>query len=121
MPRGYFHKLFNATLGLVAGLIIYHDWFDMALFTFFCIATASLPDRIEKPYNKYHRGAFHSWIACISSLALFFYFITNPLSGLLYGYSCHILLDKSRSKSFVFNSKASNEEHVKPGEENESA
>jgi len=100
MPRGNNHMLFNAFIGLLSGMALYDDFLNILLFSVLCILTASLPDYIEKPRSKYHRKFFHSWTAFTASLIIFTPFSFTPFSGLIYGYSCHILLDKARTKSF---------------------
>ncbi len=119
MPNKFRHTLFNSIIGILSGLVLYDELINFLIFTVLCIATAMLPDIIEKPVNKYHRKFFHSYMAFFGALIIFAAISFNPLSGLLYGYSCHILLDKARTKSFAdFKFERGSEKEVEPREQN---
>ncbi len=97
MPRKTAHRIFNLLIGLFSGAVLYNQLTYILTFAVLCLASARLPDIIEKPKNKYHRGIFHSYFALAASFLAFAFFSFTPLSGIFYGYCCHVLLDKARS------------------------
>ena len=98
MPRSLAHKSFNLLMSSLTSLMLYPDLLSVTAFTLTSLLSAKLPDVIEPPINKYHRGIFHSWTALITAFTGFAFLINNPLSGFLYGYSLHVLLDKSLTR-----------------------
>jgi hypothetical protein len=96
MPKKIEHLVTSLILGLVAGLLIYDEFIYSLIFTLFSGVTAVVPDVIEKKSKEKYKGFFHSKFFFIILLVLLFFIIQNPVSGLVFGYLTHLLLEYAR-------------------------
>ena len=97
MPAKKAHLIASLILGLIAGLMLYSSIVYSFIFMLLSGVTAGLPDRIEKPTSSMHRGFFHSITFFVILIIALSFIIWNPLSGLVFGYITHLLLDYSRT------------------------
>ncbi|MFA5406466.1 MAG: metal-dependent hydrolase [Candidatus Nanoarchaeia archaeon] len=93
MPARKTHLIGALVIGLITGLLLYKEITYALIFTLLSGVTANLPDQIEKPTNSMHRSFFHSIIFFITLVIIMTLIVFNPLSGLVYGYITHLLLD----------------------------
>jgi len=96
MPARKAHLSFAIILGFITGLLLYDELTYALVFCLLSGFTAGLPDQIEKPTHSMHRGFFHSIVLFIILLVLITFIISNPLSGLVFGYITHLILDYAR-------------------------
>lgn len=97
MPGKKAHFITTLIISPLTGLVIYNNIFYIIIFSLLALITTGLPDRIERPTNSLHRKFFHSitfFTILTISLTLA---INNPLSGLIFGYLSHLLLDYART------------------------
>ncbi len=97
MPNHKAHLITSLALGFIAGLLLYNELTYSVIFGLLSGVTASTPDRIEKPTSSLHRGFFHSITLFVFLIILMFFIVQNPLSGLVFGYITHLLLDYART------------------------
>jgi len=97
MPNKKTHLIASLTLGLIAGLLLYDTIIYSLIFMLLSGVTAGLPDLIEKPTSSLHRGFFHSITFFVIIVVALAFIIWSPLSGLIFGYITHLLLDYSRT------------------------
>ncbi len=95
MPARRTHLIGSIIIGLITGLLIYKSIIYSLIFSLLCGVSSDLPDRIERPTNKFHRGFFHSITFFLFLLIILYYSIQNPVSGLIFGYITHLILDYS--------------------------
>ena len=98
MPAKKAHIITGLVLGFITGFIIYDNIFYVLIFTLLSGATADLPDLIERPTNSLHRKFFHSITLFTILIIMLLSIISNPVSGLIFGYLTHLLLDFARTK-----------------------
>jgi len=98
MPNKKTHLLVSLLLGLIAGFLLYNDLIYALIFTLLSGLTATLPDQLEKPTHSLHRGFFHSIVFLIVLVIVLSLLVWTPLSGLVFGYITHLLLDFARGK-----------------------
>jgi len=104
MPNKKTHLIVTLMLGFITGLLVYNNLFYALIFTFFSGVTAVLPDQIEKPTHSLHRGFFHSIVFFVILVICLSFIIWTPISGLVFGYITHLLLDyaKGRHKPLIW-------------------
>jgi len=97
MPAKKAHVVLTAAISLVTAFFLYNNAFSVIIFTALAVSTATLPDRIERPTSRYHRGFFHSLFLLGILIILMTYTVSSPLSGLIFGYITHLVVDYSRT------------------------